>query len=215
MSSTLPSLSPSKVTVAPIPASHLPVLPSKQATLTTPDGYTTDILTQAFQDRVFVLITQVGKIGCLIQAQTSTPLFQSSASLSDDFSPGSGAGVGTEAGFDLPPPSSATTLTHLLGTPPHGFESLYHLYASQVAAIVAADLAQLHQQHAPQRPVVVALALKPLPKPQHPENRDQDGATNHDENDDDDDDEMGDMLGEGERQRFLQIMHKVRECRVW
>ncbi|EPQ31671.1 uncharacterized protein PFL1_01004 [Pseudozyma flocculosa PF-1] len=191
-----------KVTTTPIPAHLLPVVPTRQDSFTTPDGHTTEILAQAFQDRILILITQVGKVGCLIQSQTPTSLFQSSSHLDDP----SDADADADTAPTLPPPSSSTTLSHLFGTPPHGYATLYDLYVSQVAAIVAADLAKSYQDSAGQRPVVVGLGLKVLPR--------QSGTDGGDD-DDDGGDEMAVMLGEAERKRFLEIMMRVAGCRVW
>lgn len=73
MSATSQLKAASKVTTTPVPSHLLPVVPTKQDAFTTPDGYTTEILTQAFQDRILVLVTQVGKVGCLVSPSLLSP----------------------------------------------------------------------------------------------------------------------------------------------
>ncbi|KAG8748294.1 hypothetical protein FRC10_007684 [Ceratobasidium sp. 414] len=103
-------------------------------------GVPTNLVVHSFGDRIVVFITQLGKIGCLIQASipSSVPL------------------IPPPPPPALPPPPTATTLTPLLGHPPDARSvTLFNLYAAQAAAIAWAKAGQLSR-----RPVIVGLALK-------------------------------------------------------
>ncbi|KAG8948897.1 hypothetical protein FRC04_009236 [Tulasnella sp. 424] len=105
------------------------------------NGNHTEVLVQSYGDRILVLVTQLGKVGCLIQASipAATPLPPPLA---------------PPALAPIPP---AITLAPLLGQPPSGMQTVYNLYASQIAAILWA-----HEggDGSSRRPVVVGLALK-------------------------------------------------------
>ncbi|KAG9074884.1 hypothetical protein FRC06_010406 [Ceratobasidium sp. 370] len=103
-------------------------------------GVATNLVVHSFGDRIVIFITQLGKIGCLIQASipSSVPLLPPPPPPA------------------LPPPPTATTLTPLLGHPPDARSvTLFNLYAAQAAAIAWAKAGQLGR-----RPVIVGLALK-------------------------------------------------------
>ncbi|KAF8625801.1 hypothetical protein AX15_005188 [Amanita polypyramis BW_CC] len=108
-------------------------------------GYPTTVVVQPFADRVLVLVTQLGKIGNLIQASlpSTTPL-----------NPASSPDV-------LPTPPAALQLTTLLGSAPsEHMRTMHSLYASQIATIV-----WLHEAGAgtgSRRSVVVGLAFQPF-----------------------------------------------------
>ncbi|KAG6810188.1 hypothetical protein H0H92_012952 [Tricholoma furcatifolium] len=111
-------------------------------------GQHTQILVQDYADRVFVLITQLGKVGLLIQASIpdTAPLLP--APPPDPQHPNQHL---------LPPPSPAIQLTPLLGSSPsEHMHTLHSLYAAQIATIVWAQGAL----QIPRRSVVVGLALK-------------------------------------------------------
>ncbi|KAF8636701.1 hypothetical protein AX17_003505 [Amanita inopinata Kibby_2008] len=108
------------------------------------EGTSTTVIVQPFADRTLVLVTQLGKVGTLIQASlpSTTPL-ESTAN-------------------PLPTPSAAIQLTTLLGSAPSDhMTTLNSLYASQIATII-----WLHESNgaleAPRRSIVVGLALRPL-----------------------------------------------------
>ncbi|KAL4077094.1 hypothetical protein V8B97DRAFT_1939591, partial [Scleroderma yunnanense] len=91
------------------------------------DGVQTDILVQPFADRIFVLITQVGKVGNLIQVSmpSTAPLVASGAS--DPFDPMD----------SLPTPPATIQLQSLLGsTSSEHLQTLHSLYAAQTATLV-------------------------------------------------------------------------------
>ncbi|PFH54289.1 hypothetical protein AMATHDRAFT_563 [Amanita thiersii Skay4041] len=118
----------------------------------------TSILIQPFADRVLVLVTQLGKVGNLIQASlpSTIPL-----SPPDDVQ-------------SLPPPPPALHLTTLLGSAPSShMKSLHSLYASQIATLI-----WLHESsgavEALRRSIIVGLAL-------HPSTNHDDANINEDE----------------------------------
>ncbi|KDQ17460.1 hypothetical protein BOTBODRAFT_171944 [Botryobasidium botryosum FD-172 SS1] len=84
------------------------------------DGDHTEVVVQFYADRVLVLVTQLNKIGSLIQATLpdSYPLAPAPAPA-------------------LPSPPAAILLTPLLGCAPSTHEaSLYDIYAAQIATLV-------------------------------------------------------------------------------
>ncbi|CAK9783296.1 hypothetical protein CC85DRAFT_299072 [Cutaneotrichosporon oleaginosum] len=109
-------------------------------------GRATELLVQTFDDRILVIVTQSGKVGCLTQASLP-PVHQL---LPPPSSCPSDAPLAA-----LPPPPASISLTPLLGSPPDA--ALHDLYVSQIATLVwwALQLA-----HVPRRPVVIGLALK-------------------------------------------------------
>ncbi|TDL28518.1 hypothetical protein BD410DRAFT_737920 [Rickenella mellea] len=103
------------------------------------DGVPTDVIIQHFADRILVLVTQLGKVGTLIQATLPT---STQIRLPQDT-------------FPEPPP--AIQLTTLMGGAPSEHTAILHsLYVSQIATIVWAHTPDL----ADRRPVIVGLALK-------------------------------------------------------
>ncbi|KIM87168.1 hypothetical protein PILCRDRAFT_815633 [Piloderma croceum F 1598] len=92
------------------------------------NGIPTEIVMQAFADRILVLITQMGKVGTLIQASmpSTTPLLPAAAPNSSE----------THV-HPLPPPPSAIQLTPLFGSAPsERMQTLHSLYAAQIATII-------------------------------------------------------------------------------
>ncbi|GLB34887.1 hypothetical protein LshimejAT787_0204520 [Lyophyllum shimeji] len=114
------------------------------------DGHPTEILVQTYVDRVFVLVTQLGKVGTLIQASLpdTTPLLP--APPPDPLYPNQ----------VLPPPPPAIQLTPLFGSAPSEHtQTLHSLYAAQIATIVwlQEGFGSIGNRR---RSVVVGLALK-------------------------------------------------------
>ncbi|KAK2466857.1 hypothetical protein APHAL10511_001115 [Amanita phalloides] len=109
------------------------------------EGISTTVVVQSFADRVLVLVTQLGKVGNLIQASLPATTLVNPPSSPDV----------------LPTPPAALQLTTLLGSAPSDHMRIVHsLYASQIATIV-----WLHQSASAEtarRSVIVGLALKPL-----------------------------------------------------
>ncbi|KAF6765273.1 hypothetical protein DFP72DRAFT_870594, partial [Ephemerocybe angulata] len=108
----------------------------------------TQIVLQSFADRTLILVTQIGKVGNLIQASlpSTTPL---STEPSD-----------TATEITLPEPSPAIQLTPLLGSAPSDhYQTLYSLYTSQIATIVWESPAH-DTFDGSRKSIVVGLALK-------------------------------------------------------
>ncbi|KAJ3550987.1 hypothetical protein NMY22_g82 [Coprinellus aureogranulatus] len=112
-------------------------------------GHPTHIVLQSFADRVVVIVTQVGKVGNLLQV--SLP---STTGLSTD------PAEHTSEGEALPTPSPAIQLTPLLGScPSDHHQTLQSLYASHIATMIWESSSQ-NQFEGRRRSVVVGLALR-------------------------------------------------------
>ncbi|KAG2111644.1 uncharacterized protein F5147DRAFT_633077 [Suillus discolor] len=110
------------------------------------EGVPTEIMVQGFADRILVLVTQLGKVGNLIQASipSTTPLL--SADLDEDSTNG------------LPAPPAAIQLTPLLGgASSEHLQTLHSLYAAQIATIIWVEEAK--KMAVNRRSVVVGIAL--------------------------------------------------------
>ncbi|KAG2041588.1 hypothetical protein BDR03DRAFT_913113 [Suillus americanus] len=109
------------------------------------EGVLTEIMVQGFADRTLVLVTQMGKVGNLIQASipSTTPL------LSDEESNSTG----------LPAPPVAIQLTPLLGgASSEHLQTLHSLYAAQIATIIWVEEAK--KMAVDRKSVVVGIALR-------------------------------------------------------
>ncbi|KDR81678.1 hypothetical protein GALMADRAFT_239794 [Galerina marginata CBS 339.88] len=116
------------------------------------DGRQTQVFLQTFGDRVLVLVTQLGKVGNLIQATlpATAPLMSNTA---DSSQPNKHL---------LPEPSPAVQLTSLLGSSPSAhLQTLHSLYASQIATIIWTEESKAGLEGL-RRGVVVGLALHKL-----------------------------------------------------
>ena len=133
------------------------------------NGIQTEVVLQPFADRIFILITQLGKVGNLVRwrklltAKTNTnfcakiqasipptaPLLAQPSPDTQD--PNISA---------LPPPPPSIQLTPLLGSAPTDhLRTLYTLYASQVATMIwIAEAGGLMDER--RRSVILGLALK-------------------------------------------------------
>ncbi|KAL1694642.1 hypothetical protein GGG16DRAFT_122346 [Schizophyllum commune] len=91
-------------------------------------GNNTDIVVLPYADRVLVLVTQLGKVGNLIQASLpATMPIQPAAEPSADH----------PNALALPPPPPGIQVTGLLGSSSSDHQhTLHYLYASQIATIV-------------------------------------------------------------------------------
>ncbi|KAF9484724.1 hypothetical protein BDN70DRAFT_872265 [Pholiota conissans] len=111
-------------------------------------GRHTQVFLQSFEDRVLVLVTQVGKVGNLIQAAlppTASLLPPTDTSQLNK--------------LVLPEPSPAIELTPLLGSAPSPHLQILHsLYASQIATIIWTEESKSNLESF-RRSVVVGLAL--------------------------------------------------------
>jgi len=113
------------------------------------NGIETDVLLQYFADRVLVIVTQLGKVGCFIQATIPStaplPTVQKRKSTSEP--------------LILPNPPPAIELSRLFGTTPSDEDDLlYSLYASQIATIVWTNDGE--DAIGERRNVIVGLALR-------------------------------------------------------
>ncbi|KAI0034862.1 hypothetical protein K488DRAFT_44550 [Vararia minispora EC-137] len=89
----------------------------------------TEVVLQIYVDRVLILVTQLGKVGALIQASlpSNTPL--------DLDTVGEGETVPEPSPYPaLPPPPASIALTPLLGASSNN--PLHSLYVSQIATLV-------------------------------------------------------------------------------
>ncbi|KAG2349786.1 hypothetical protein BDR05DRAFT_986195 [Suillus weaverae] len=110
------------------------------------EGVPTDIMVQGFADRILVLVTQMGKVGNLIQASipSTTPLL----SAQDEDS---------ESG--LPAPPAAIQLTPLLGgASSEHLQTLHSLYAAQIATIIWVKEAK--KMAVDRRSIIIGIALR-------------------------------------------------------
>ncbi|KAF7294870.1 hypothetical protein MIND_01024900 [Mycena indigotica] len=107
------------------------------------EGVQTEVVIQRFVDRVLVLVTQLGKVGNLIQATIpeTTPLAPPATA------------------DELPEPSPAIQLTPLLGQgPSQHMQTLHSLYAAQIATIIWT--ASSNPLDVTRKSVVVGIALQ-------------------------------------------------------
>ncbi|KAJ8078902.1 hypothetical protein PM082_013186 [Marasmius tenuissimus] len=116
------------------------------------NGLATDVSIQHFGDSVLVLVSQLGKVGNLIQVTlpATTPL--SPAPPPDPLEPNV---------QQFPPIPTAIQLTNLLGHAPSEHTRILHnLYASQIAAIIWNTIPDDPGAQIPRKNVVVGIALR-------------------------------------------------------
>ncbi|KAJ7219346.1 hypothetical protein GGX14DRAFT_516397 [Mycena pura] len=114
-------------------------------------GVPTEILVQTFADRILVLVTQLGRVGNLIQTTIpdTTPL--PVLAVRDPVQPNLQA---------LPEPPSAIQLTPLLGRAPSPhIQTLHSLYAAQIATILWTARSS-NPLEVSRKSVVVGIALR-------------------------------------------------------
>ncbi|BGP69585.1 hypothetical protein NBRC10513v2_002929 [Rhodotorula toruloides] len=178
---------------SPPSASALPpVIPTAQRARSI-DGQQTDVLVQLFADRVIVVVTQMGRIGCMIQV--SPPL--SSLSMLPPMPPPTHLPSAPPQNplAALPRPDPSSILTPLFGVPPSPHLSYLHdLYAAQIAAIVFRKMGGGDVLSGGVKPVVLGIGLKQRTS----------GAEEGDEDDVE--------LTQAERETFAQVMEMVGEC---
>ncbi|KAJ6496751.1 hypothetical protein C8R47DRAFT_972987 [Mycena vitilis] len=118
-------------------------------------GNTTEVVVQTFADRELVLVTQLGKVGNLIQATLpdTIPLFPA---VQDPAHPNVQA---------LPEPPASIQLTPLLGNAPSlHIQTLHSLYAAQIATIVWTS-ASSNPLQVSRKSVIVGIALRKSDSP--------------------------------------------------
>ncbi|OBZ75807.1 hypothetical protein A0H81_04307 [Grifola frondosa] len=125
------------------------MLPSSQVAREI-DGTATEVLIQAFADRILVLVTQLGKVGNLIQATIPETIPLLPPPPPDPSQPNV---------FPLPVPPPSIQLTPLLGNAPsQRLHTLHSLYTSQIATLVWTAEAE-GPVDTDRRAVVVGIAL--------------------------------------------------------
>lgn len=129
-------------------------------------GHPTQIVFQAFSDRILVLVTQVGKVGNLVSLKLL--LYDSLLMVhkvqvtlpSTNTLPADPAEHDASDKDTLPAPSPAIQLTPLLGSSPsEHHQTLQSLYASQIATLIWESPSQ-NPFDGSRRSVVVGLALR-------------------------------------------------------
>ncbi|MBW0551415.1 hypothetical protein O181_091130 [Austropuccinia psidii MF-1] len=164
-----------------------PILVRQSARLI--EGIHTEVVAQAFSDRILIVVTQTGKMGSL--TQITMPL----ASIEHGFEVSSGSEDGVVP--PLPVPPTSLQLTSLLSSTPSDLRPLFDTYLSQIAMLFFSRFTSNSSQgclktlEQNQKPVVVGLALLP---PSNFNNQDETFR---------------------ERFRFSEIMKMVLECKVW
>ncbi|KAK7020550.1 hypothetical protein R3P38DRAFT_2970120 [Favolaschia claudopus] len=116
-------------------------------------GNSTEIVIQTFADRILVLVTQLGKVGNLIQATLpdTTPLLPA---IQDPDQPNVRS---------LPEPPAAIQLTPLLGAAPsEHLQTLHCLYASQIATLLW-TAGSSNPLEVTRRPIIIGVALRKSP----------------------------------------------------
>jgi len=111
----------------------------------------TDVLIQSYADRILVLVTQMGKVGNLIQASIpdTVPLL-----------PPPPSHPSNPNRLLLPPPPAAIQLTYLLGgSSSEHMQTLHSLYAAQIATILWTHESQTALEPS-RRSIVVGVALR-------------------------------------------------------
>ncbi|KAI6118878.1 hypothetical protein EDD16DRAFT_1535054 [Pisolithus croceorrhizus] len=112
------------------------------------NGIQTDLLIQPFGDRIFVQITQLGKVGSLIQVSMPSTVLLASSGASDS------------SRLALPAPPPALQLMPLFGSASsEHLRSLHSLYAAQVATLVWCAGGQA-LGGSDRRSVIVGIALR-------------------------------------------------------
>ncbi|GAA5841345.1 hypothetical protein JCM9279_000621 [Rhodotorula babjevae] len=157
------------------------------------NGNHTDVVLQVFQDRVLVIVTQLGRIGAMIQVTAPPSALTALQPPPPPPQPPSSSSNPRRAPRPAPHPS--TLLTPLFGAAPSPhIASLHDLYALHVGAAVFTRLGAAGE--GAQRPVVLGIGLKRAKR---------DGAAAGD-----DDDDAG--VSEAEKETFEQVLDMVAEC---
>ena len=174
------------------------------------DGVATELVIQYYSDRIFVILTQIGRIGQIVIPPSHPPLEPQKLT---EQSPKIQV---TIPALNLPPPpirsipnslfpnlvmespSASTTTQTLFGAPPSMDIGLFHeLLAVQIASILLGrDGRNFDRELERNRPVMVGIGLKRIKR----------DAPNADEGGE------GEGIGEGERKLFAGVMGMVLDC---
>ncbi|CAO1616540.1 unnamed protein product [Jaminaea pallidilutea] len=178
------------------------------------DGVHTQVVIQEYADRSFVLVTETGKIGTVIQASVptqSSPHAPLTAPVDDGFDFDADLHDKGSGGPEMDGLPSANILqTALMGTPPPGYAAVYSLYVNslhQALRSSAAPSTGAPEEDAQRdaRPVIVALGLTPKPV----------ANSNGVQSDSQSQDLLGEEVegvAEAEGPRFRGVLALVKEC---
>ncbi|POY74139.1 hypothetical protein BMF94_2951 [Rhodotorula taiwanensis] len=183
----------------------------------TVNGVHTEVLVQVYADRILVIVTQLGRIGCMIQVSPPPPSLPAPPPPAPLTAPANGASSTHAILASLPPPHPSTVLSPLFGVPPDAhLASLHDLYAAQIGAIVfrrfghGAEGGGLGPPGGREtRPVVLGIGIKPAST-----RATAAGALSGSTDEHDDEDGGGFGLSERDKETFAQVMDMVSECLV-
>lgn len=180
-------------------------------------GTPTNVIVQEFADQVLVIVSQLGKVGCLsqisIQKRPNYSAAQAAFDLDDDEAVEKH--FARQANIQADPVKATDSLTseqaamlgnchqqRLFGAHPPGKKSLYDLYNVHIALQTQQALSSISQSTEPgslsEKPIVVGLALQ------------QKHTTNTTSQEDEDED--FDLLANDERERFEGILALVNQA---
>ncbi|KDN49602.1 hypothetical protein K437DRAFT_273252 [Tilletiaria anomala UBC 951] len=176
-------------------------------------GHDTHVVCQSFTDRICIFISQVGKLGCIMQATVSTPAHFQPSSSDLDFDDEEEITMARDArASSIPLLLPSTSLQTLLGSPPHGYSTLYPLMASHVASLVTTQATSSSKVGGrpstmdmaaggnTSRPIIISLGLRRLASSQSAVDEDGEDAFES---------------SEEEQVRFHEILQMVSEASVW
>ncbi|PWN22177.1 hypothetical protein BCV69DRAFT_281182 [Microstroma glucosiphilum] len=210
------------VTVQRLPSSSAYAVPTRQLAGEV-EGKHTEVVIQEYHDRTFVVVTQLGRVGIVMQASlpADTPYIPYSSSSTsstsnydfdypdsdseseqrpNEHANGAAAAAGAPPTFTLPTINPSLVHTALLGTPPPGQAALYSLYVSSIHGLLRSSSTAGgggEEDVKDLRPVVVGLGLG-LGL----------GLGGQGEQE-----EEVDVMAEEERGRFVGVLELVRRCR--
>ncbi|GAA5937431.1 uncharacterized protein JCM15063_002904 [Sporobolomyces koalae] len=146
----------------------------------------TDLLIQSFNGRILVVLTQLGKIGCLIQIHPPPSTLPAPLPLPSR--------MATSDTPSLPPAHPSVTLSPLFGVPPSPhIQALHDLYATHIGSILFDKMTR--DTHGMQvKPVILGIGLK---RSQGAEEVETDQES---------------RITDDERETFMQVMDMVKEC---
>jgi len=187
------------------------------------NNISTNVIIEEFADQVLVIVSQLGKVGCLtqinIQKRPNYSAAQAAFDLDDDDAVekhfARQANLQHSTAATVPASDSLTTeqaamignchQQRLFGTHPPGKKSLYDLYNVHIALQTQKSLSSSTEisdtGSLSEKPIVVGLALQ--------QNHTTNAATRKEEEDEDED---FDILANDERERFEAILSSIKEA---
>ncbi|GAA5986609.1 hypothetical protein JCM10908_003822 [Rhodotorula pacifica] len=203
--------------VAPVAASSYQAPPPPAAIPTAQqarvlNGVHTEVLVQVYADRILVIVTQLGRIGCMIQVSPPPASLPAPPPPPPPASATNGTSSALSILSSLPPPHPSTVLSPLFGVPPNAhLAALHDLYAAQIGAIAFRRFGGAGEDilagggiggplGSQSRPVVVGLGLKPAPG----------SASSGSQRPEGEEEQVG--LSERDKETFAEVMEMVIEC---